>query len=276
MTNARAAGAVLGLLLAFAAGAEAQDPSGPPPPAGGRGRGRSHELELLPDIGRIGAQVSIGGGASWNPYGVGQGLVAYGTIEVPLARTAGGKLSYVMAVALSQARSDPFTITDPVAFVANLAAGASRPAALAGPPLAPFPVRRAVRTRLRLLDVSPFALKYTVTRLDRARIRPYVTAGVDVVVVITRQDPVADESLDFRGTAPFDDALIGGLISQAPELTALGYPTGQGNLEAGFHGGGGLEVRVTRGLSFNLGYRFTSVGMDHRLHTVSSAVGFHW
>ena len=62
---------------------------------------------------------------------------------------------------------------------------------LAGTPDAPFPVRRQVRTRLRVLDVSPFALKYTITALDRARLRPYVAAGADIVVVITKQIPTA-------------------------------------------------------------------------------------
>jgi hypothetical protein len=276
MTTARTAGTALWALLAAVPGVRAQEPAGPPPPAGEGGRTSAHQLELLPDLGRIGAQVTVAGGASWNPYQIGQGVVGGGSVELPLARGAGGRLSYQMTVALSLARSDPFTITDPVAFVANLAAGAGRAAALAGPPLAPFPVRREVRTRLRLLDVSPFALKYTVTRLDGARLRPYLAAGLDFVVVITRQDPVADESLDFRGGAPFDDPLIGGLISQAPELTALGYPSGQGNIDAGFHAEGGLEVRVSAGLSLNLAYRYTSVGIDHRLHTVTSGVGFHW
>jgi opacity protein-like surface antigen len=277
MTTRRTSSITLCALLGvLAAGAAAQEPAGPPPPSGVRGRKGGHELELLPDLGKIGAQVSMAGGASWNPYEVGRGLVGEGAVELPLARGAAGKLSYTMSVSLSQADSAPFTITDSAAYVANLAAGASRAAALNGPPLAPFPVRRSVRTRLRLLDVSPFALKYTVTRLDAARIRPYLVAGLDMVVVITRQDPVSDESLDFPGTAPFDDPLIGGLLAQAPELTARGYPTGQGNIEAGFHAGGGLEVRVSRGLSLNLAYRLTSVGTEHHLHRATSGLGFHW
>jgi hypothetical protein len=277
MTTARAAGAAtLGAVLLLAAPfVSAQEPAGPPPPSGAR-RDGSRSLELLPDLGRIGAQVSVTGAASWNPYEVGSGVAAYGAIELPLARGAGGRLSYEISVGLSEATSDPFTITDAVAYVANLASGASRTAALAGPPFAPFPVRRDVRTRLHLLDVSPFALKYTITRLDAARVRPYVAAGLDVVVVITRQDPVSDESLEFRGGAPFDDPLIGGLIAQAPELAARGYPTGQGNVEAGWHAGAGLEVRVSDGISLNLGYRYTSIGMSHVLHTAGGGVGFHW
>jgi len=265
----------LAVLLFLARSSSAQDPAAPPPSPGGRGRAGSRYLELLPDIGRIGSQVGFEIGRSWNPYEVGPGLVGSGYIDVPLARGAGGRLSYEILLALSHATSPSFVITDPIAYVANLGAGASPSAALAGPPAAPFPVRRDVRTRLRLLQVSPFSLKYTVTRFDAQRIRPYVAAGMDFVVVITRQDPVSDESLQFRGTAPFDDPLIGGLVSQAPELTARGYPSGQGNIELGAHTGGGLELRMTRGLSLNVHYRFTAIG-ERRHHALASGLGFHW
>ena len=197
-------------------------------------------------------------------------------MDLPLARLGPGKLSYEILVGLSSARSEPFVITDQIAFVANLAAGASREAALAGPPDAPFPVRREVRTRLRLLQVSPFALKYTLRRLGSERLRPYAAAGLDFAVTITHQDPVADESLEFTGTAPFDAPLIGGAVAQAPELAALGYPTGQGNIDLGFHAGGGLEARVARRVSVNFDYRFSSIGSSHRLHTVTAALGMHW
>ena len=248
----------------------------PPPPAGGRGDAGPHHHELLPDLGLIGAQVGVSAGAGWNPYEIGRGATMGGYVDLPLARFGGGKLSYQIAVALGTATSPAFAITDPIAYVANLASGASRADALAGPPAAPFPVRRAVRTRLRLLQVSPFALKYTSRHLDRARLRPFVAAGLDFAVVITRQDPIADESLDFRGGAPFDDPLIGGAISQAPELTARGYPTGQGNIEPGFHAAAGLEGRIARRLSLNAEYRYTSIGPGDALHAVTGSVGLHW
>ena len=65
-------------------------------------------------------------------------------------------------------------------------------------------------------------------------------------------------------------------MAQAPELAALGYPTGQGNIALGFHGGGGIEARVARRLSVNVDYRFTSLGSGDRLQTVSTALGLHW
>ena len=158
----------------------------------------------------------------------------------------------------------------------KLIPGASPAEALAGPPAAPFPVRRRVRTDLRLLQVSPFGLKYTVRRFDSARLRPYVAAGLDFAVTITHQDPVDDESLAFTGTAPFDAPLIGGQIAQAPELAERGYPTGQGNIDLGFHAAGGLEIRFARRASLNAEYRFTSIGGDAGLHAVTTALGFHW
>jgi hypothetical protein len=269
---------VFALLVVFASagGGFGQEPTGPPPAPGTRSDAGGPVHELLPDLGRIGAQVGLGAGPSWNPYEVGRGLQGAGYVDLPLLRAPGGKLSYQIRIALSGAESAPFTLTDPVAYVANLAAGAAPADALAGPPRAPFPVRRRVRTRLRLLEVSPFALKYTITRLDVVRMRPYLMAGVDAVVVITRQTPERDESLVFTGSSPFDAPLIGGLVAQAPELAARGTPTGQGDIGLGFHGGGGLEIRLSRAVSLNVEYRHTRIEGGGGLHALGTGLGFHW
>lgn len=251
-------------------------PSGPPPPSGRLESGAVPGLELLPELGRIGSQVGLSVGRAWNPFGVGSGLHATGFADLPLARGFGGRLSYRIDVTLASGESEPFTITDPIAFVANLAAGADQAAALAGPPRAPFPVRRQVRTRSRILVVSPFALRHTFTGLDRVRLRPYVLAGLDAVVTITKQVPVANESLIFTGTGPFDDALIGGLVAQAPELAARGLPTGQGNIDFGYHVGGGLELRLSRGLSLACDYRLTRFDNQHTLQMFGAGLGVHW
>jgi opacity protein-like surface antigen len=100
---------------------------------------------------------------------------------------------------------------------------------------------------------------------------------VDVVVVITSQTPERDESLLFAGQPPFDDPLLAGLVAQAPELTERGYPTGQGDLRFGGHAGAGLELRLSRSLSLNADYRFTTLGgRNGRLHAVTSTLGVHW
>jgi hypothetical protein len=216
----------------------AQEPSGPPPPSGTRRSGGPEVLELLPDIGRIGAQVAVFAGPSWNPYRVGQGLELGGYINLPLRRLPGGKLSYEIFLGLSMARSDPFDITLPTA-----------------------PATRSVRTKLRLLHVSPFALKYTLTRWDSARLRPYLGAGADVLVVITEQERAEG----------------GKLAPQAPELEERGIPTGQGNIELAAHAAAGFEVRVSAGFSVNLEYRFTTTTETQgQLHGASAALGFHW
>ena len=106
--------------------------------------------ELLPEIGKIGAQVGLLAGGSFNPWKLDRGGFAGGYIDLPLKRIKGGKLSYEILVGLSQSKSE-FETTSQVAAVANLAAGASLADALAGAPNAPFPTKRMTRTRLRLL-----------------------------------------------------------------------------------------------------------------------------
>lgn len=277
----RTVGRTIGSLLAAALwgppAASPQDAPGPPPPSSTRSSAGPEVHELLPDLGRIGSEVGILAGPSWNPYEVGGGFHVGGFVDLPLLRVPGGTLSYEILIAFSDAKSDPFMTTNSVAFVANLAAGASPADALAGPPAAPFPVRRSVTTRLHLLEVAPFALRYQIHTLDHLRLRPYFGLGLDFLVTITRQDPVRDESLIFTGTAPFDAALIAALIAQAPELTDRKVPTGQGNMEIGGHAMAGLEIRVSRPLSLNLEYRLTQIGSSSgRLHALSTALGFHW
>lgn len=214
--------------------AAAQDPASPPPPTGTRGSGGSDVLELLPDIGKIGAEVAVFAGPSWNPYEVGQGVELGGYIDLPLRRVPGGKLSYEIFLGLSLATSDPFVLTLPLGHV-------------------------SVRTRLRILHASPFALKYALMRTGR--LRPYLNAGADVLVVVSDQERA-------EGGVP---------LPQAPELEDRGLPTGQANIELGGHAAAGCEVRVSAGLSLNLEYRFTTTGKaPGQLHGASAALGFHW
>src|SRR5262245_28108319 len=99
----RPVGALVLALLAGSGGGQAlaQEPSGPPPPSGTRRSAGPEVHELLPDIGRIGAQVAVFAGPSWNPYRVGQGVELGGSINLPLRRLPGGKLSYEIFLGLS-------------------------------------------------------------------------------------------------------------------------------------------------------------------------------
>jgi hypothetical protein len=263
-------GAVLGGPLA------AQTAAAPPPPSGPRPEAREAH-ELLPDLGLIGGQAAITGGSCVDPYGNGAGVCGGGFLAVPVARVLGGRLSYQIDVSLGRSVGKPFMVTNALAYIANLAAGASPAAAAAGPPAAPFPVRREVRTELRILQVAPFGLRYAFAGSRVPTVRPYLVAGGDVLVVLSSQEPVGGGLADPLGSAAFDAPLLGGLVAEAPELDALGLPAGQGNLRVGVHAGLGVELRVSGRLSVNAEYRATAIeGADRPRHAVQGALGLHW
>lgn len=238
-----------------------------PPPAPGK-PGASDPLDLLPAIGRIGAQIGLHGGWSKNPYSLGSGTQGAGFINLPLKKFGAGVLSYQIALRFSRSTSDPLIVTNPVAFVANLAATGRGD-------VGPFPYRRLVRSTGSIFVVEPFGFKYALHSLGR--FRPYLVAGVGVGVVITKEVPEANESLVFTGTSPFDADLIAGLIAQAKELEALGRPTGQGNVEVAGHGGVGFEYRLSPGFSLQADYRFTRLsGRNSSMHMASGGFGIHF
>jgi hypothetical protein len=269
-------GAVLGALVVLAGPARAQGPAVAPPASSSRTDGR-HVHELLPDLGIIGAQVGVAGALCANPYEAGRGPCGGGFIVLPLAHAFGGRLSYQIDVTLARSRSAPFTITSPLAYLANLAAGAPPAAAAVGPPGAPFPVRREVRTELRILQVSPFGLRYSFAARRVPTVRPYLGAGIDAVVVLATQEPVRREIADPVGSAALDQTLIGGISAQSPELAALGLPSGQGNLRVGAHAAIGAELRLSPRLSANGEYRLGVIeGAGSPQHVLQAALGFHW
>ena len=262
--------------MLLASAARAQEPAGGPPPTSSRTEG-TYVHELLPDLGHIGAQVGLLGSFSLNPYEAGGGPGGGGFVALPVARALGGRVSYEIHISLTRSRGEPFTITNPLAYVANLAAGAPPAAAAVGPPGAPFPVRRQVRTELRMLRVSPFGLRYAFTSGRVPRVRPYVSVGPDILVVLTRQEPLRAEITDPLAAAVLDGPLIAGIVAEAPELAALGLPSGQGNLRVGGHAAFGLELRLSARLSTNAEYAFVGIeGASGGQHTFQAALGFHW
>jgi len=211
----------LAILLAVAL---AQEPATPPPPAGGSGAAGSRYHELLPDIGRIGAEAGAAVGVSRNPHGAGTGWDVGGFIDLPLARHRSGRLSYEILMALSGADGG------------------------------------VTGTRLRFLEVSPFALKYALTRFDSARLRPYVTAGLDVTLAVRDRAQV-------RAFGPEDAPPAGFGLAPSPHDSTLAL---------GAHAGGGLQVRLSRGLSLDLEYRYLRAEDSQDLQAATAAVGFHW
>ena len=210
--------------------------------------------EILPDLGQIGAQVSLVVGLSTNPFKADQGLITGGYIDLPIVRVAGGKLSYQIGVTNHTATTD-VRITSPLSAVGDLLAADGLGSTLTSRVLSSLKDMPAVED-MDLLAVTPFGMKYTVTSLDHARVRPYVVGAFGVYVTITEQNP--NLTVDPRLEGPF----IGGIAPQAVELTARGIPEGQGDIRFGMNAGGGLEVRVaSRG----------SLGVEYRMHKVEAS-----
>jgi hypothetical protein len=242
------------------------------------GRARMPQ-ELLPDLGKIGAAATFLAGAHSGPFGLRPGSYVGGSVELPLVRAPGGRVLYEFSAALG--RSDTsLRVTSNVAQVANLAVlanvvpgggEANVAAALEGRPPAPFPVRYDVTNRLQLLEVVPFGLKYVNTSLDRVRIRPYVAAGLAAFVTITNQRTASGSA-----AAPFGGALIGGQITSAQELVAQGIPSGQGALDIGVQTGGGVEYRITPGLSIGVDVRVHRTSGGRTYVTTATRSGFHF
>ncbi len=233
----------------FTRGALAQE-TAPPPPAPGK-PGASHPLELLPAIGRIGAEVGAHFGWSQNPYSLGSGLQGAGFINLPLKKLGGGVLSYEISIRFARSTSDPVTITNPIAFLANVAATGRGDTG-------PFPYRRVVRSVGSIFLVEPVGFKYAIHSFGR--FRPYLVAGVGAGVVITREVPE-----------------LAGLVAQSTELDALGRPTGLGNIEVAGHVGAGFEYRLSPGFSLQADYRFTRLsGRNSSMQIASGGIGIHF
>ena len=261
--------------------------------------------ELIPEIGKIGAEVGMLAAGSANPFQLDRGTFYGGYIDLPLLDRPAwlhGKIAYEIMVGLSRS-SSKVTSTSNVAQVANLAVlttlnpngGLGNVAdALAGTGAAPFPVTVASQLQLRLLQVVPFSFRYTSTAFDRWRLRPYGLLGFGTYVTIHTENATSS-SLGLRaeanlppailqslqqslgGTSPFGSPLVAGQIGQSPELVARGLPGGNGNIEIGLQTGGGLEFRLTRTISLGFDARFNKIsGRNGDFGTYGSRLGFHF
>lgn len=264
--------------------------------------------ELLPEIGKVGAEVGLLGGGSANPFELNKGSYFGGLIDLPLFDRPywlHGKVSYEILVGMSQSRTT-LKSTSNVAQVANLVVldtlnpnGGLKNVvtAVSGTGPAPFPVTTTNVTRLRLLQVVPFAFKYTSNRFDRWRLRPYGVLGFGTYITIHNQNPTRgptpnsgvrpDATLPppilgaigqlFGGQAPFGGPLVAGQISQSPELEARGLPGGHGNMDFGLHVGGGFEYRLNGVLSIGFDARYNKIAGSHAgFTTITPRFGFHF
>jgi hypothetical protein len=259
--------------------------------------------ELLPEIGKVGAEVGILLNGSVNPYGLDKGTNVGGFIDLPLFDQPSwlhGKVSYEISIGLSRSKTT-FTTTSNVAQVSNLAVlNALSPNtgfqniidSVTGTGTAPFPVKSQSTTTMKLLQVVPFSFKYTTTALDRFRLRPYALLGFGTYVTIHQQTPAnsgvrLDANLPagvvglvnqvYGGQAPFGGQLVAGQITQSPELEARGLPSGHGSFDLGWLAGGGVEYRLMRTFSIGLDSRWNRIaGAPGALTTFGGRMGFHF
>jgi hypothetical protein len=81
----------------------------------------------------------------------------------------------------------------------------------------------------------------------------------------------------FGGTSPFGAPLVAGQIGQAPELEALGLPSGHGSIDFGLQGAAGFEYRLNRAISLGLDARFSRIaGAPGLLTTYGSRIAWHF
>lgn len=229
--------------------------------------------ELLPELGQIGAQVSLLLGVARNPFEAEQGLLAGGQIDLPLVRVGGGKISYQIAVTNQMATTDVL-ITSPLSAVGDLLKADGLGGTLTSKILSSLKNVPAEED-LDLLTVLPFGLKYTVMSLDHVRVRPYIVGSFGVYVTITDQTPNANlAAVDSRLGGGF----IGGIAPEAIELTARGVPEGQGDIRFGGNVGGGVEFRIAARSSLGVEYRFHKVGdgPNGTFSTVVGKIGLHF
>ena len=264
--------------------------------------------ELVPEIGKIGAEVGLLLSGSLNPFKLSSGQFAGGFIDLPLLdrpRWLHGKLSYEISIGLSQSNTT-FNTTSNVAQVANLAVlDTVYPArgllnaqeAASGTGSAPFYTTMSTSTRLRLLQVVPFSIKYTSTVFDRIRLRPYAVLGFGTFVTIDSQNPSRgtpptygvrpDANLppevlallqqSFGGQAPFGATLVAGQISNSSQLVARGLPAGNGNIDFGLHTAAGITYRLTRDFSLGFDAQYNRIaGSNGGFTTLGSRIGFHF
>lgn len=247
--------------------------------------------ELLPNLGLIGAIASFSSGVNSGPYATGRGSFLGGSVALPLMRAPGGQLLYEFSAGLTRSSGD-LRVRSNVAQVANLAVlGASGlNDALLGTGAAPFPVDVDTHSRVDLLQVLPFGLRYQARGLERWQLRPYLVAGLGLYVTLSTQTtltglrsnatlpPELTRALNglFGTGAPFGGALIGGQITAARELTNLGLPSGQGGLTPGLQTGAGIELRLRSRFSLGADIRWNRLGNGVNFLTVAPRSSFHF
>ncbi len=249
----------------------------PVAPASGPAAKSSFEpqRELLPDIGQIGSEYGLLLGGSTNPFRADRGSFFGGFIDLPLKKipVPGGKFSYEIMIGLQRSVTENRPVTSGVFALVNFALCGS----LSGPSC-PLPITIITEQRMKVLTVVPFSLKYSVTKFDRHRFRPYGVVGWGTYVTISSQNTTKGiGTTDPLLNSILNGSLIGGLAPEAPELRALGVPNGQGDIRFGVNFGGGFEYRVTHKFSLGFEYRGNRVeGKNGFFSSFAAKPTFHF
>jgi hypothetical protein len=226
---------------------------------------RARSQELLPSLGKIGAAAFLDGGTNSGPFTLHRGSYFGGGLSLPLAIVPGGRINYEVSVGLAQ-NNRRLPITSSVAQLINLTVldtlypnggTANIQQAFTGTGSAPFAVTVPANWRAQTLQIVPLAARYDLTRWDRLHFRPYLAVGLGAYVTVSNQVTTAGIRQNanlppnvlsllqtlFANNSPLSGALLGGQIATAAELKASGIPAGEGGLDVGMFGGGGIEWR---------------------------------
>ena len=262
--------------------------AGPTPKPGGHSAFEP-QRELLPDIGQIGAEFGLLTGGSTNPFEAAKGGFFAGFIDLPLKKfpAGGGKWSYEIMVGLQRNVTQDRPVTSGVFAVVNSAlnfALGNRPGGLSSL-TSPLPITINTEQRMKVLTVVPFSLKYTVTKFDSHRFRPYGVVGWGTYVTISSQNTKGFDANNFIANPTvagvvnslLNGSLIGGQLPEAAELRARGIANGQGDIRFGVNFGGGFEYRLVHKFSIGVDYRGNKIeGKNGFFSTFAAKETFHF
>lgn len=183
-------------------------------------------------------EFSVTSGVSLEPFGQDAGWFVRGEADLPLRRLGGFGFLGQIGVSYSHSVERYDTITSAVLGVLN---------------------DKNVSLSTLTVDMG-FKLRYDELQSQDSMLRPYVNFGVGVPVYI----------VDSGG-------IVAGQVPEARELENSGFPTGHGNIMAGPYLGGGLEIRLGKGVFLGIDARHHFIGgNDADFTQVGLTLGFEF
>lgn len=251
----------------------------PVSPSASSVRPQASSRKTLSEDDRYGASYGLLIGGSTNPFVADSGSFIGGFFDLPFKKlpSLGGELSYEFMFGLQRTTTQNQQVTSGFFAVVNKA--------LSGNFFSPLPVTLSTEERMKILTFVPFSLKYTMTKFEKHRFRPYGIVGAGTYVTITSQNTkgfdagkfIPDPALAGLANALLNGPLLGGLVPGAPELRARSLPLGVGDVRFGVNFGGGFEYRLSPAFSIGLDYRGNKVeGRNSFFSTIAFKPTFHF